>query len=573
MQNTAIKSEWYAESIWDAETVRGNTIRNNRLQPLLLGRNSCVGQSAALSNFKKPFTSDSSLFDQRTPYHAFKQASVSQRSIESSHQQPVRQSENKLNNKQDKPTDCPSMTRNMLLIGFGQNIPLPDLCKALQTNGDLRRIIRANDSVIVMFNHLSNALRFFQCVATLNVIPLSHVVFLTAFQIIELVDSRVLSDINPSLCNQGVVEVAGAIPPSAVADCLPAVKRFLGSFGTVLSVTNFEASATLFRCVVEYDNVVHADLLLKQTLLFENNTLSVKFFNGDAITNECLKKRFSQHSFLDSLDLTLMKQDSATFAQREPFVPFSETRESHNDCSNSLYSESPLQVLNRPSSYASSVSGSRRGSHLSSSDESAGVVPSECGFTTPPAEDATEFGANDGQHLFKTARRIPAKYLMGISLDAIAQGNERRTTFMIRNIPNKYTQAMLIEHLNELQKGQFDFLYLRMDFKNDCNVGYAFINFRTKQSILDFVSQMVGRTWPRFKSDKVCALSFAAIQGKEALVDKFRNSSVMLEYDDYRPKVFDEDGDEIVFPGPTHSGYRPKVDVLFSRVSKSGVKK
>ncbi|KAF9113619.1 hypothetical protein BGX27_001153 [Mortierella sp. AM989] len=101
---------------------------------------------------------------------------------------------------------------------------------------------------------------------------------------------------------------------------------------------------------------------------------------------------------------------------------------------------------------------------------------------------------------------------------------DKRTTFMIRNIPNKYTQQMLVDCINETHFGKYDFLYLRMDFKNKCNVGYAFINFINTEVVESFVEEHVGKKWARFNSDKICRLSFAAIQGRHALVDKFRNS-------------------------------------------------
>ncbi|KAF9940805.1 hypothetical protein BGZ65_006093 [Modicella reniformis] len=101
---------------------------------------------------------------------------------------------------------------------------------------------------------------------------------------------------------------------------------------------------------------------------------------------------------------------------------------------------------------------------------------------------------------------------------------DTRTTFMIRHIPNKYTQPMLLEWINETHFGRFDFLYLRMDFKNRCNVGYAFINFINTDVAMSFKKQHVGKRWSRFNSDKKCELSYAAIQGRHALIERFRNS-------------------------------------------------
>ncbi|KAG9298308.1 hypothetical protein G9A89_002796 [Geosiphon pyriformis] len=136
-------------------------------------------------------------------------------------------------------------------------------------------------------------------------------------------------------------------------------------------------------------------------------------------------------------------------------------------------------------------------------------------------------GPNNSTIVISGDRSVPAKN--ALDLENISTGDDNRTTFMIRNIPNKYTQEMLLETLDETHKFQYDFVYLRMDFKNRCNVGYAFINF-------------------------VCELAYANIQGKKALVEKFRNSSIMDELPEYRPKIFfskgPSRGKEQSFPPP-----------------------
>ena len=62
---------------------------------------------------------------------------------------------------------------------------------------------------------------------------------------------------------------------------------------------------------------------------------------------------------------------------------------------------------------------------------------------------------------------------------------------------------MLKQIVDETSLGKYDFMYLRIDFANNCNVGYAFINFEDPIWILDFVNARAGRRWNRYNSDKV----------------------------------------------------------------------
>ncbi|KAI9790360.1 MAG: hypothetical protein M1816_005178 [Peltula sp. TS41687] len=153
-----------------------------------------------------------------------------------------------------------------------------------------------------------------------------------------------------------------------------------------------------------------------------------------------------------------------------------------------------------------------------------------------------------------------------VDIQRIREGLDVRTTIMLRNIPNKIDQPMLKEIVDETSHGKYDFMYLRIDFANNCNVGYAFINFEDPYDIIDFVKSRAGYRWNRFNSDKVAEVSYATIQGKDCLVAKFRNSSVMLELPAFRPKVFHTGtgplaGTEAEFPTPdNHSKMRRSVE-------------
>jgi hypothetical protein len=97
-----------------------------------------------------------------------------------------------------------------------------------------------------------------------------------------------------------------------------------------------------------------------------------------------------------------------------------------------------------------------------------------------------------------------------ISFDRIINSRDKRTTLMIRNIPNKYNISSLQEEINVFFEGKYDFLYLPLDYKvkfnlkkNNCNLGFAFINFVHPFHILLFHNVFLGKKWKKYNSVKV----------------------------------------------------------------------
>ncbi|XP_044502056.1 protein MEI2-like 1 isoform X2 [Mangifera indica] len=141
-----------------------------------------------------------------------------------------------------------------------------------------------------------------------------------------------------------------------------------------------------------------------------------------------------------------------------------------------------------------------------------------------------------------------------LDIDRILRGEDSRTTLMIKNIPNKYTSKMLLAAIDEHCRGTYDFIYLPIDFKNKCNVGYAFINMVDPRQIIPFHQAFSGKKWEKFNSEKVASLAYARIQGKAALIAHFQNSSLMNEDKRCRPILFHTDGPNAGDPEPFPMG-------------------
>ncbi|XP_010248730.1 PREDICTED: protein terminal ear1-like [Nelumbo nucifera] len=166
---------------------------------------------------------------------------------------------------------------------------------------------------------------------------------------------------------------------------------------------------------------------------------------------------------------------------------------------------------------------------------------------------------------WKGRQKNSEAYFM-INENAIVDSDCRdtRTTVMIKNIPNKYSQALLLNmldnhciHCNE-QIGDgddqplssYDFVYLPIDFNNKCNVGYGFVNLTSPQATWRLYKAFHLQPWEVFNSRKICEVTYARLQGLEALKEHFKNSKFACETDEYLPVVFSppRDGKNLTEP-------------------------
>lgn len=119
------------------------------------------------------------------------------------------------------------------------------------------------------------------------------------------------------------------------------------------------------------------------------------------------------------------------------------------------------------------------------------------------------------------------------------QGDRPKTTVMLRNIPNRYSQASLLEEIDLAGfKGSYDFFYLPMDTQNRTNVGYAFINFLTTEELERFMTEFANHAFKHHSSQKLARVSLAHVQGFIENIRHFSNRAVAHSRNNqYRPIV------------------------------------
>lgn len=130
------------------------------------------------------------------------------------------------------------------------------------------------------------------------------------------------------------------------------------------------------------------------------------------------------------------------------------------------------------------------------------------------------------------------------------------TTYMIRNIPTRFTSLSFVRLLEDYGfGGTFNFFYLPMDFRSGKNMGYAFINFLDPDVGLKFVERFHARRLPVTTSKKVMEISPSRRQGLLENISLFRTSDLLnsVSLPHYKPLIATPETGGVLVPLSEHN--------------------
>lgn len=139
--------------------------------------------------------------------------------------------------------------------------------------------------------------------------------------------------------------------------------------------------------------------------------------------------------------------------------------------------------------------------------------------------------------------------------------DDTRTTVMIRNLPDSCGRDMLQEVLDSKGfSGQYDFLYVPVDFGSGNGLGYAFVNLLSPEVAANVWSTFDGFQEWSVPSETACTVCWShPHQGLAAHVERYMNSPVMHHSvpDAWKPALF-MNCMRVAFPPPTKTIKAPK---------------
>ena len=125
-----------------------------------------------------------------------------------------------------------------------------------------------------------------------------------------------------------------------------------------------------------------------------------------------------------------------------------------------------------------------------------------------------------------------------LTIDIANLQKDKRTTLMIRNIPNSFSQEVLLKIVNGYIPNRFDFFYLPIDFRTQCNLGYCYINVIDVNTVEELYRSFHNKHWPNTPSQKTCQICYARIQGTDQMLEHSKDWAVMHLSEQFRPLFY-----------------------------------
>jgi len=108
---------------------------------------------------------------------------------------------------------------------------------------------------------------------------------------------------------------------------------------------------------------------------------------------------------------------------------------------------------------------------------------------------------------------------------------------MVRNIPVRYTQDMLLKEWPN--QGTYDFLYLPICIDRKRNASFCFINFVSEATAAGFQARWQKQRLEHFSARKPLDISAADVQGRDDnLLQIMRNKTFRIKNQYFQPAIF-----------------------------------
>ena len=117
------------------------------------------------------------------------------------------------------------------------------------------------------------------------------------------------------------------------------------------------------------------------------------------------------------------------------------------------------------------------------------------------------------------------KKSFSISLEKIENGEDKRTSVMIKNLPSSITKEDFKTILGDV--GNINYVYLPFDKKNNKYLGFAFVNVVNSKTLIQIYNKLYGKKLDNYQMKKNIEICYSKVQGKNELIQMFSKNKMM----------------------------------------------